>query len=307
MTDRKAVMLDKVRKLLAQAANTPFEAEADTFRKKADEIMTAYAIEAFEVKAGSEERVKPDKRNFEFSWYWTDQGPLSQSLYTLMWVVARHARCIIIPEYVTSGSIPVIGMPSDLDYMDMLFTDLMIQLVGQVKPKPDSSKGYYDNLKTLREAGVSWPEVADMMMAIGQEPLPGDTVKKNEHKMTRDYRAWCKKTGTEQNYNHWLTYRRNFAEGFVASIRDRLAAMRQTSQGENNSTGSTAIALRDIRQVVADAVFEFYPNYRPQKGRAVANTRKYDVNAQSAGRSAGSKARIASGASSLKSNKQLSK
>jgi hypothetical protein len=313
MSDKKAAILDKVRKLLAKAASTPFDEEADLLRSKADELMTAYAIEAFEVSSNSETRVKPEKRLMNISFYWT-AGAISNSIWSLFWRCAEHTRCAIIYEYARANdkTCPVVGMPADLDYMDLLFTDLMLQLVGTLDPKPDPKQGYHENLRVLREAGNSWPDAARKMLDAGFDPRPETgSFKVKQDQMTRDYRNWCRKTGVDQNYNHFKTYGRNFADGFVSKIGERFRAMRQFTQGEAEPTGSTALALRDIRLVVAQATDEMFPGLfdarKKRKGRAVADNRKVDYGAMHQGVKAGEKARIATGASSLGNQKEIGK
>ncbi len=313
MSDKKAAILDKVRKLLAKAASTPYDEEADLLRSKADELMTAYAIEAFEVSSNSNERVKPEKRLMNIGFYW-ESGVISSSIWSLFWACARHTRCVIVYEYARyqERTCPVVGMPADLDYMDLLFTDLMLQLVGTLDPKPDKALGYHENLRKMREAGNSWPDAARKMLAAGFDPRPeSGSFKVKQDQMTRDYRNWCKRTGVDQNYNHFKTYGRNFAEGFVSKIDERLRAMRQFTQGEAEPSGTMALALRDIRLVVAEAVNEMWPglaNARAQKrGKGVVDNRKVDFGAMASGIRAGEKARISTGASSLGNQKELGK
>lgn len=44
MSDERSKVMDKVQKLLAKAESSPFSEEAQTFRQKAEELMTIYAI-----------------------------------------------------------------------------------------------------------------------------------------------------------------------------------------------------------------------------------------------------------------------
>ena len=139
MTDRKSEMLEKARKLLAKANDSAVEEpEAESYRQKADEIMTAYAIEMWEVEMAKEgQRTKPIKREFDFSW-WADSNdsPLRSALWNIWWEVSTHCRVISVSskrDY-SGKSIPVVGMEADLNYFDMLFTSLMLQLSLQSDP-----------------------------------------------------------------------------------------------------------------------------------------------------------------------------
>jgi hypothetical protein len=306
--DRKAKMLEKVRALLAKAASTPYSEEAALLQAKADELMAKFAIEEWELAKASGGQQKPDRRDFDISW-WYDMELIEDALWSLFWKCAAHARCVIV--YWKSGAvhrtIPVVGMPNDLDYFDMLFTDLMTQLVGSLSPKADREVDYFTNLKRMREAGMSWPDAAKKMLAAGFDPRPdSDSFKVKQDQMTRDYRNECKKRGIEQNYNHFKTYGRNFSTGFVTAIGVRFRESITHNTGEQ--TGSMALALRDIGLVVRDAATEMFG--QPPKSRGgglVRDNRKVDLGAQGAGVVAGQNARIASNSAGLRSQRQLDK
>lgn len=294
---KKEGILRKVRALLAKANSTEYEGERQVFMAKADELMSVYAIEEWQLAKDDNSQVKPEKRMTDMSWY--SMEGISDGLWRLYLACARHARCVIIHDYYNGREVPVVGLPADLDYLDLLFTDLMMQLIGQLDPAADKSLDYYENLKRMREAGNSWPRVAEKMLAAGFDPRPNDaSTKVKQDQMTRDYRAWCKKAGVPQNYNHFKTYSRNFAEGFAGALNMRFHEMRQSSQGESNPSGSMALAIRDIRQVIAEAVAEMFP-VRAKGGRSIADNRKTDHHARTSGSSAGQKARIASNATKL--------
>lgn len=303
--DKKAKILDKVRKLLAKAASTPYEGEAQTFREKADELMAIYAIEAWQVKEGSPERMEPVSRGFDMEWYWS-AGPIGEQLWWLLQACAGHARCVVVYYKVGYKQVPVVGMEADLDYMDMLFTDLMIQLVSAIDPKPDPKGDYHNELRRQREAGKSWDAAAKAMLDAGFDPLPDvELFGKKRDKMIRDYRGWCKRTGVEQSYNHYKTYGRNFAAGWVLEVRSRMSEMRKRSQGEAEPTGSMALALRDYRQIVREAAEEMFPKPEQESTSLVRDNRKVDYSARGAGSTEGKKARIASNAAGLKKTKEL--
>lgn len=96
--DKKEKMLEKVRALLAKANDTEFEGEADVFRAKADELMTAYAIEQWQVdeadsRVGTSNRT-PERRDIDISWYWKNSySHIKHDLYHMFDQVARSCRC----------------------------------------------------------------------------------------------------------------------------------------------------------------------------------------------------------------------
>lgn len=306
MTDKKASLLEKVRGLLAKAANTPFAEEAAAFQAKADELMTKYAIEEWELAKKDGGTQKPISRNMDISWWYSMNTGVEDALWRLFQYCASHARCAVVWWRQQNRSLPVVGMENDLDYMDMLFTDLMLQLVNQLDPKADPNLSYFDNLRRMREAGNSWPDAARKMLAHPQfDPRPeSSSFKVKQDQMTRDYRNECKKRGIEQNYNHFKTFGRNFADGFATRIGLRMAEMRKTTQ-EEGSGSSVALAIRDIRLVIRDAVSDMFGAPPRSRGSSAMDTRKVDLSAVGAGQAAGAKARIASNADQLGGRKAI--
>jgi hypothetical protein len=309
MSEKRAKMLEIVRGLLAKAASTPFEAEAETFRAKADQLMESYAIDEWEAAQGvqgSSART-PVLRHVDFSWYWKDEEEMyAGALWGLMGAVYRHVRCVTVGMKAGAGggqTMPVIGLESDLDFADMLFTDLMIQLFRDIDPKVDPDKSYEENLRMFKEAGFNWNVTVERMQAAGYGT--DMTPQKAYHKMSHDYRRYCKRTGIEQDYSNWKTYRRSYAGGFCYKVQERLRAM--SAERQTEQTGSMAIALRDIRLVVNEAIFEFFPDLRNAKAmtRYKRDTRKADLAAMGKGSAAGAKARIASNAAGMRSPKKL--
>jgi hypothetical protein len=287
MTDRKTEMLEKVRKLLAKANDSGVtEPESESFRQKADEIMTAYAIEAWEIEMAKEgTRSKPLKRDFDFSWYQESlDTPLRSALWTIWWEVSRHCRVVTVTmkRDVSAKSMPVIGMESDLDYFDMLFTSLMLQLSMKSDPRPSDKLSLEENLAAMREAGFGWDKITRRLIEAGlvddpepELPFPRDRADWKwacrdrfllSERLVRRYRSWCKENNRPQTYTNVKTYREHFAAGFAGAIGERLYQMRRESErvyDADHSGNSAAIAIRDIRQVVQEAVWEFYPEFRP--------------------------------------------
>jgi len=289
---KQAKILEKVRALLAKADSTKFEAEADTFRAKADELMTRYAIESWQVgmaEEGSLGSRDADLREYPIGWF-TSRNPAYEGLWALFSYTTAHCRVQIV--YEKSGyaeidgkrqrTIPLVGMPADLEYFDMLFTSLMLQLSKKIDPRPSPERSYEENLAALKDAGMNWDEISsrmirlapDQVMAAGHIKEPGETEsyqgrEKVRDRMLRHYRRWCRKTGHEQTYHNWQTFRRSFAEGFAWEVSDRLTdQLRQqeaTFSREDGNSDSMALAIRDIRAVVREAVYNYYPELRPHE------------------------------------------
>ncbi|MFZ1309028.1 MAG: DUF2786 domain-containing protein, partial [Candidatus Microthrix parvicella] len=114
-------MLERIRALLAKAESTDFEEEAMAFTAKAQELITRHAIDSALLDdaggTGGEEpgiiRVPLDPP------YWDAKGLMLQ-------IVAERTRCRALMMTGLNMS-RVVGYPSDLEAVEMLFTSLLIQ------------------------------------------------------------------------------------------------------------------------------------------------------------------------------------
>lgn len=284
MTDanKAAGMLEKVRALLAKAASTTFPEEAELFRAKADELMTKYAIEAWEVEhaqAGANAPTKPIVRNMSMAWYYEMDNDLGGALWSMMITIADHCRCRLVHKEVSyyDKSIPVVGMPVDIDYMDMLFTHLLLQLLDTMNPYPRDGESLESALARMKEAGVKWNECFRRLLKAGHYP-EGTIWNPSKMDYAGKYTRYCAAQGRERMKVAPGVYRRSFSDGFVSAIRTRLAAQRE-QQGQ--STGTMAVALRDISLVVRDAMYEMFPSMVPHRsGCRCASCRRTGVSRQ---------------------------
>jgi len=285
----KDSMLEKVRGLLAKANdfNVVGTPEEESLRQKADQLMTAYAIEAWELTMAEEGRIgaKPIRRDFDWSWYQDSRDtPLRSALWNIWYHVADHCRVIQVTSKRDweAKSIPVVGMESDLEYFDMMFTSLMFQLTMKSDPRPQPTLSLEENLAAMREAGFGWDKITRRLIEAGMvdDPTPGlpfPRVRADWKTLTRErfllserlvrrYREWCKETDRDQTYTNVRTYREHFAAGFSGAISDRLRAMRRESQksyDESHEANSAALAIRDIRRVVQEEVWLLFPDLAP--------------------------------------------
>ena len=301
-TDKKDDLLRKISGLLAKAESSEHEGERQVFMAKADELMMKYNIELYELAASQDrtDQRTPIIHDFDYKFAF-ESGPfpeISDDLWSLFCAVARHTNCLIVfhrqhfsgvAKSSRQYTVPIIGTDLDLGYMTLLFTSLMTQLVETLHPSVDKNKSYEENLRTFREAGWGWLEVAAKMQEAGYDL--GMSVSDARHKEAHAYRRWCKATGVEQNYAHFKTFRRNFASGFVSRVAVRLNEMRQetvTSLG----TG-LELALRDQSLINQDFMTAEFGSPGMSRGGSLArSSRKFDSAAYTGGRAAGSNARI---------------
>lgn len=272
MSDQ-AKMLEKVRALLAKAAATPYEGEADVFRQKADELMTRYAIDQWQVDQVEADRravPKPVMRKVDITWWYDPAQVFSDQLWYLFNSTARHCRCRSVPLKVQHREIPVFGLQSDLDWHDLLFTDLMLQMIQKVDPQPRSELTLMENLAMFREAGVPWEIAINRMIKHGDfqdVDVESDATFEGVYKpWVHEYRRWCRATGHSQSYVNQRTYRKHFADGFADEIDRRLremARMTQVNYDADHEANSAALALRDIWDVIQESIYAEFPELRP--------------------------------------------
>jgi len=311
-------LLRKIAGLMAKAESSEHEGERILFMEKADELMAKYSIELWEISqrdAGKIDSRQPIIRDFDYSWaFETGAFPeICDALWSMFISASRYATCSIVyhkqhfsgeNKIYKSGTVPVIGTEADLGYMSLLFTSLMTQLIDATHPKVDHNIEYEANLRKFREAGWGWLEVAKVMQDAGYDL--GMSVSDARHKEAHAYRRWCKKMGIEQNYAHFKTYRRNFAEGFASQVGLRLREMRQHTT-QTVGTG-LELALRDQREMNEQFMFSEFPNVGQRTGSSMVRNRKFDQAAYGGGRQAGAKANITiNPGSGLKGRKSLDK
>lgn len=305
MTDDKlAKQLERVRALLAKAASTPFPEEADAFRAKADELMTAYSIDAYMVQMaqeGTQRTIKPEVRWMELDWWNRNADIYRTPLWWMFNATARHCRVEVVQRkesWLAGGGLrePLVGLPADLDYFDLLFTNLMMDMIGQVDPQPKAEEDLIANCQRMRMAGLDWFEITRRLVKAGmvEDPQPA-TVKgwdgeerphpygerwvrdggwKHNHperyrlseRLGSQTRAAAKANGWRTDYPHVKTFRRNFAEGYEDQVSMRLRAMSRASReafDKGHEAGSMALAVRDIASVVKAKVYEEWPDLAP--------------------------------------------
>jgi hypothetical protein len=114
-------VLEKVRRLLAQAESTPYEGEAGVFFAKAAELMARYGIEQALLSATRHYDEKPERRVIEIA------SPYSRAKAVLLHCVAEASGCkMFYSASRSTASADVFGFPSDLDSVEMLFTSLLL-------------------------------------------------------------------------------------------------------------------------------------------------------------------------------------
>lgn len=113
-------MLSKVRQLLAQAESTSFDAEAEAFTAKAQELMARHAIDAALVWDRQERAETPTTIRVALDDPYVD----AKSLLISVVAEASQCRAVFHPSYALSS---VVGFESDLIWCETLYTSLLVQ------------------------------------------------------------------------------------------------------------------------------------------------------------------------------------
>lgn len=326
MSENKAQesVLQKVRALLAKAASTEFEGERQVFMQKADELMERYAIDQvmLEHAKDSTKARLVERRRMEINWYYQlkdiDRDARSE-IYWLWIACVRHCRCVggEFNTYERIDGAPVVsvyGIPSDLMYLDLLFTDLMSQMVAKLRPSydPDKTMGY--NIAVAKAAGMKY---ADIAVWMGREDWVVNGRPVDHGIMARAY-----KQHVEEHGQDWITvrpgtYQWSFVEGFCRTISSRMYQMRKLRTAETDSTGPMALALRDVLDLAKEELWNDFPNLRPHPEDCQCKTctakskpvkyreRGISLAGNNAGRVAGQNARITQPGERLAGKKHL--
>lgn len=295
--------LRRVRALLNKADSTPYEAERESLRAKADSIMTAHAVEEWQLKQEGGEAEKPTTRKFQIigadNPYWSQIADLAHR-------VGEHARCRVVTHglrLAKSDGKPVdatfVGFPADVEYAEVLFTSLHLQLANEMEPEYDAAKSDYENLTDMRAAGLPWDKV---LRNFGIDcPEHGQNKHVSEcRKLIHGWRKWLKENKPDAAKdllgNNPASYRRSYVVGFVSEVSRRFSDMKRQQEEAGETTGTNALALRDREQEVDEALRNFFPRLSapPAPGSGTTNASGY-----SRGKVAGSRADLSGGRGGL--------
>lgn len=113
-------MLDRVRALLAQAESTTFEAEAEAFTAKAQQLMTRHAIDAALLSTPAHHSERPIAIRIAID------EPYVEGKSILLQHVAKHSRCrsVMLDGCALSS---IVGLADDVAATEVLFTSLLVQ------------------------------------------------------------------------------------------------------------------------------------------------------------------------------------
>jgi hypothetical protein len=287
-------ILERVRALIAKAEGTNYPEEADAFRAKADQLMTAHAISVWQVdeaQRGVERVATPTRRDFDRSWR---GSKFHSQLFTMFFALARHCRCVVGVRGQTREAMPVYGLPSDLAYLDAMYTSISLEVAKNLQPSVDPNGEIGHEVFKQRQAGIGWEEIVRKTYAAGLL-----TLTKGEHEKLYDRYHWSLNLNSpddldpsewewryvktiwrdlrnrianynrrytrqnglqgERNYVQPEVYQRSFMLGFADEIERRIRAMYVSTYNAAADSTGMEVAIRDIRQVALDLYNEEFP------------------------------------------------
>ncbi|MGY1986267.1 DUF2786 domain-containing protein [Blastococcus sp. SYSU DS0669] len=113
--------LRRIRALLAKAESTEFPEEAEALTAKAQELMTRHAVDAALLGGGAATAVDVDTRRVHVA------DPYARAKTQLLGAVAE-ANDVQLVWYQGLGIATLVGLRSDLDAVELLFTSLLLQV-----------------------------------------------------------------------------------------------------------------------------------------------------------------------------------
>ena len=266
-------ILRKVRAMIAKANSTEYEAERETFLRAADNMMEKYAIDQAMLMLNVDKNARlVVRKNMDISW-WSQlrDGVHIDARNNIAWLwdaCVNFCRCystFAVWDY-TQKTAAVYGMESDLSYLDMLFTDLLLQMVDHIKPKYDPAKTLGENIMRAKEAGMKYKDVA--VWCGHPEWSVTDRYGKvsNNGIMLREYKKHLKsigKTTRDVVAVHPDEWQISYVEGFTTMVRKRLRDLTALRSGGTGEENSTALVIRDIRDQARDLLWEDFPELKP--------------------------------------------
>ena len=138
-------VLKRIRALLAKAEATDHAAEAETFTAKAQDLMTRHAIDEALLAAAGDGAVTVVARRVHL------QSPYAATKTSLLNAVATANRCKVI-YFDRLAIATVVGVPLDIDQVEMLFISLLIQATRAMTEAGAAQAGSFDRSATFRRS-----------------------------------------------------------------------------------------------------------------------------------------------------------
>lgn len=294
-------VLFKIRKLLEKAAASDYGPESEAFFAKADELMLKFAVQEFELAAADPNRKHdPEIRDLDMPLYGELDYEFLNNMLRLFKVLAMHVGVREIK--LGQGKAKVVGWPEDLDFLEMLFSQMTLDLFSNMQPRWDFDKPEGDNLHAFKSSGHKWADIWN----IYQKALHPDAEfihlrlpweRKHGVRWTSVYKKWADANGVDRQMSSNLKYyRSDFGFGYVNEISARLRDVRKIRDDESEG-GLVLVSRKSKLDEFMDVNFppplraEIDPN-APKVRLPKIHYRSLNQSAASRGRAVGSRADI---------------
>jgi hypothetical protein len=140
--------LRRIRALLAKAESTEFDAEAEALTAKAQDLMTRHAIDEARLRGDGADDVEVVARRvlIENPYAWEKAGLLHH-------VAAANRTRAIWSDFGSSATI--VGVPTDVEQVEMLFTSLLVQATRAMTEAGRASGSGADRSVSFRKSFLS--------------------------------------------------------------------------------------------------------------------------------------------------------
>lgn len=151
MTEASAGTLRKIQSLLAYAGDdsTPYDAEKQSAMELAEKLMARYGVEQAHLAASGAIDDQIEQRKFILD------NPYSLDRAYLLTCIATPLRCKCI-RFRGAGYAMVIGYRSDLDRVEMLYTNLLVQAFSQLVHLRPAGGSVFDRGESTTAYRKSW-------------------------------------------------------------------------------------------------------------------------------------------------------
>lgn len=276
-------MMNRIAALIAKAESTTHEAEAATYRAKAEELMRKYQLAEEDLIATDQFAILPIMRKIRLSEYASPYRHFHNWMFT---PIAKHTGIRFVQRYEESGyTAYAVGYDSDLRYAEFLFNAARLMMISRLEPTVDLSLSDAENVYRLRTAGIERNRIAQMMWSADL----GKAGHSAHAKVGKLYREACEARGEDATVSgrqiSASTYREVYAREFVTQIYWRLQDARNAV---DSLTGTLVPAGRAAR--VEEEFYRLFPeqrpapapeapetNGKPQKSKALSKSAKAQV------------------------------
>lgn len=291
--DKRAEIMEKVRKLLSKAESTTYGPEQEALLQKADALMVQYAIAQFEIDALADpnERAKPEQFNFPVcesgNHLWNELTSLSSAVCYFFDCKVVYSGLHLKGRYPITAM--VIGFPESVRAAEQLYTSLKIQLMGQLNPKYDQNRSCADNIVVMKDAGMTWSQIfTELKRGTDVEAMSLSDGEEQRSKLGRIktvYDNRKKALGEPALKTSPKNYQTNFGAAFAGEVYGRMHEIKMARKDETNDAGtSTALVLRSRQEEVDEMYDELWGDKVKTVNKAES---KYNAAARQAGARAG--------------------